>query len=312
MTGQRFGRWTVLDRYERIPPKGEMKWLCRCDCGTQRYVRERSLRYGGSLSCGCFQREQAAQMRSKDLAGQVFGELTVLKKVESPEGTGTWWLCRCACGGECTVQSSLLTGGRKRHCGSQLHARNYAFVDVTGKRFGRLTALYPLQDKRARSSRIWHCRCDCGNEVDVAYNSLMYSNQVSCGCSKREHVQELHSYLNHIAGTSVELIQSQKLPKDNTTGYKGVYLKKGKYVAKINFQKKPYYLGTYDDIQAAAEARKEAEEVLFAASAEYLNKWKRAAEADPEWARQNPAHIAVSQTAEWRMVVAFTPDLTGR
>ncbi len=40
---------------------------------------------------------------------------------------------------------------------------------------------------------IWHCRCDCGNEVDVSYNSLMYANQKSCGCQRKEHDQILNS-----------------------------------------------------------------------------------------------------------------------
>lgn len=59
------------------------------------------------------------------------------------------------------------------------------------------------------------------------------------------------------------MIQSQKLPRDNTTGYKGVYLVRGKYLAKIVFQKKQYFLGTYDSIEEAAAARKSAEALLF-------------------------------------------------
>ena len=39
------------------------------------------------------------------------------------------------------------------------------------------------------------------------------------------------------------------MPADNTTGYKGVYFVRGKYVAKIVFQKKAYYLGNFDDIE---------------------------------------------------------------
>lgn len=66
-----------------------------------------------------------------------------------------------------------------------------------------------------------------------------------------------------MGGTSLDIIQSQKLPRDNTTGYKGVYLVRGKYLAKIVFQKKQYFLGTYDNIEDAASARKEAEDLLF-------------------------------------------------
>lgn len=39
--GQRFGRWTLLDKVVTTA-QGEKKHLCRCDCGTERYVLERS------------------------------------------------------------------------------------------------------------------------------------------------------------------------------------------------------------------------------------------------------------------------------
>lgn len=59
----------------------------------------------------------------------------------------------------------------------------------------------------------------------------------SCGCQKKEHDKSLQSFLTHVAGTSVDALKSKKVPTDNTTGYKGVYLIRGKYVAKIVFQK---------------------------------------------------------------------------
>ena len=51
VTGQRFGRWTALSYEGRVD--GRVKWLCRCDCGTERLVESSSLRDGGTLSCGC-------------------------------------------------------------------------------------------------------------------------------------------------------------------------------------------------------------------------------------------------------------------
>jgi len=35
------------------------RWVCRCDCGTERAVTGTSLRTGKTLSCGCLQRERA-------------------------------------------------------------------------------------------------------------------------------------------------------------------------------------------------------------------------------------------------------------
>lgn len=56
LTGQRFGRWTVLYRdgtYVGIEGNTVPLWYCRCDCGTEKRVSGRNLREGSSLSCGC-------------------------------------------------------------------------------------------------------------------------------------------------------------------------------------------------------------------------------------------------------------------
>lgn len=311
MTGKQFGRWTVLDQYE-ITPKGERKWLCRCECGTTRYVLERSLLYGGSTSCGCLRKERAEKAISPDLTGQTFGELTVIRKLENTgKRIGAWWLCKCTCGKEYEVPGTLLVTGRRTRCPGNAHRRNYDFVDITGKKFGHLTAQYPLQGQRGRGSVIWHCRCDCGSEIDVSYNTLLYTNIKSCGCQKKKHDQELREYLTHVDGTSLDMIRSKKVPSDNTTGYRGVYLIRGKYLAKIVFQHKVYYLGAYKKIEEAAQARKEAEEVLFDNSAQFYAQWEARAKADPAWAKLNPVQIIVKQDEKKHLSVRYLPDLSG-
>lgn len=227
--GQRFGRWTILDRCV-FSARGEKKYLCRCDCGTERYVLERSLKYGGSQSCGCLRKERAYQATAYNLLGQTFGELRVIGRSRKRTEMGAYWTCLCSCGYTCEATAAELVSGRKTHCGCK-SVRSYATSNITGRRFGRLTAMYPTKKRDAKGFVIWHCRCDCGNEPDVSYNNLMYCGQQSCGCRKKEHDQELGTLLTHVGGTSLEMIQSQKLPRDNTTGYKGVYLVRGKYLA---------------------------------------------------------------------------------
>ncbi len=53
----------------------------------------------------------------------------------------------------------------------------------------------------------------------------------------------------------MDIIKSSKIPINNTTGAKGVYLVKGKYVAKVVFRQKTYYLGTFDDKADAVDSR---------------------------------------------------------
>lgn len=61
LTGQRFGRWTVLSRAESNKWRAT-RWLCQCDCGKTKIVVGSSLRRGLSLSCGCLHDELAIQL----------------------------------------------------------------------------------------------------------------------------------------------------------------------------------------------------------------------------------------------------------
>lgn len=292
--GDAVGRWTVIGPCE-ITQRNERKWLCRCSCGTERYVLERSLLHGGSRSCGCYKVEQVRQAVSHELAGKQFGELTVLERVyDRDKRRGIWWRCECSCGNTVDVPGTLLVTGKRTHCGCKKE-RRYSFCDISGQKFHRLTALYPLDERDAKGSVIWHCRCECGNEVDVAYNTLMYTNMKSCGCQKKEHDRRLGELLTHVAGTSIDYLRSKKVPKSNSTGAKGVYLIRGKYTAKIVFQKKQYWLGSYENLEDAVNARKEAEETINDQVTDFYRRWKERADADPEWAEQNPIRISAEK-----------------
>ena len=304
--GARIGSWTVLEEIPRAD--SERKWLCLCDCGTQRPVLDRSLRYGNSMSCGCRTIQIAADKNAHKLIGRRFGQLVVLEPAEPQDSRkGRWWKCRCDCGNEILIPGTLLMTGRKTHCGCKTE-KNYAYTDIRGQKFRRLTALYPLKKRSSKGGVIWHCRCDCGNETDVSYNGLVYSHQASCGCRKKEHDQNLESLLAHVDGTSIDHLRSNKVPRNSTTGVKGVYLIHDKYVAKIVFQKKQYFLGTYSTLDAAAQARKDAEVTLNACVVDFYDRWKAKAEADPTWAEQNPMQIFVTRNnAEFQ--VDFLPEL---
>ena len=60
LTGQRFGRLTVLARAKSANKKG-IKWLCRCDCGATCIIRGEHLKSGATKSCGCLKRELLAK-----------------------------------------------------------------------------------------------------------------------------------------------------------------------------------------------------------------------------------------------------------
>lgn len=57
------------------------------------------------------------------------------------------------------------------------------------------------------------------------------------------------------------------------------------------FQKKQYILGTFDCLEDAAAARRRGEEFLRDEVLSYYEKWQKRADADPQWAKENPIRI---------------------
>ena len=58
-------------------------------------------------------------------------------------------------------------------------------IDLTGKRFGRLTAIKDTK-KIKGSCVVWLCKCECGRSIEVISASLLSGNTKSCGCLARE------------------------------------------------------------------------------------------------------------------------------
>jgi hypothetical protein len=62
LTGQRFGRLTVVDRNPVNALSGGSRWNCVCDCGNRSTVIGSSLTNKDTLSCGCYQKEITQQL----------------------------------------------------------------------------------------------------------------------------------------------------------------------------------------------------------------------------------------------------------
>lgn len=54
LSGKRFGKLLVTNEYRMI--KGRTHWLCKCDCGNERFVCSKYMRDGDTSSCGCLVR----------------------------------------------------------------------------------------------------------------------------------------------------------------------------------------------------------------------------------------------------------------
>lgn len=110
LTGQRFGKLTVVKRIEN-KPRGGAQWICLCDCGNETIATTSSLRSGHKISCGCAYRQ--------DLVGKRFGMLTVIDRSDEKRGklNRFTWLCRCDCGNTSYCITVNLTKGLSTSCG---------------------------------------------------------------------------------------------------------------------------------------------------------------------------------------------------
>ncbi|MCT4397554.1 hypothetical protein EFN70_02510 [Pediococcus ethanolidurans] len=153
---------------------------------------------------------------------------------------------------------------------AQTHS-NFNGKDLKGKRFGKLVALYPVSQPDNKPMK-WHCRCDCGNEVDVITNSLTSGNTTSCGATihKKKHLDQNKKILNKKIGQygTVPEYLLEKKRSNNQSGYKGVakITKKNgkiKYQAKLTFARTEYTGKEYDTVREAYAERLELERKYF-------------------------------------------------
>ncbi len=59
---------------------------------------------------------------------------------------------------------------------------------LTGQKFGRLTAIWPVR-KKLKSGKVklyWICGCDCGNVKEIQPYLLRSGGTKSCGCLQKE------------------------------------------------------------------------------------------------------------------------------
>lgn len=138
-------------------------------------------------------------------------------------------------------------------------------VDITNKRFGMLVALYPVANVNGKTA--WMCRCDCTNEVVVKTCNLRSGRRTDCGCMRKER-------LTYTDGTSIGMLRSKKIRRNNTSGVPGVDWRasKNSWRASICFKGKRYYLGSYRRFEDAVAARKKAESELHDA---YVDEYNR-------------------------------------
>ncbi len=184
LIGRRFGRLEVIDQ------TADHSYLCRCDCGNTVSMRDTLLLSQFFISCGCTSRDS----RRKDITGMRSGMVAALEPAKEKRRGVVLWKCRCDCGREFLTEGYKISGGIIISCGC---ARGrHRIKDLSGQRFGRLTALRRL-DKKIGTSYAWLCQCDCGRQTEASANALLKGRARSCGCGRAD---ALRRYAKDIAG----------------------------------------------------------------------------------------------------------------
>ena len=129
LIGQKFNHWTVIAFDPEKSTSKKKYWLCECDCQehTRRSVRVDGLKSGQSKSCGCYNRQCAAERMRKiavqnnsiikqDLTNQDFGYWHVINRAENQNGHVAW-NCICKCGEKRIVLGQSLKNGSSLSCG---------------------------------------------------------------------------------------------------------------------------------------------------------------------------------------------------
>src|SRR5690625_1584144 len=137
-------------------------------------------------------------------------------------------------------------------------------IDLTGETFGDLEVIKLSNERGKDGTRLWKCKCSCGNIIHVYGYSLLHGYYRSCGCKrdeKRDAGARKHIKADSIDGTRKSALKA-KLHKGNKSGHKGVtWLKsRKKWRAHIGYKGKQIHLGHFNKKEDAIGARKKAEE----------------------------------------------------
>ena len=234
-------------------------------------------------------------MNEKEMIGQKFGRLTVVKSAPNTFSKGKYskyWVCKCECGNETIVNEYSLKHGRVKSCKclqrenaskSRRKYNNYIFkenevfiYDNQGKNtvidledFEKIKGFYWKQDlngywiafnsKREKSEYIKiHSLIMLGENY---WNN--YCSAIVCDHKNGDTSDNRKNNLRVV--TRVENNLNLGLRNDNTSGYAGVHNRKNdnKWESYISFNKRKFTFGAFIDKKEAILNRMIAQHILF-------------------------------------------------
>lgn len=210
----------------------------------------------------------------EDLTGRKFGKWTVLKRASKPY----YYTCQCACGAVKDVYYNSLLRGVSSCCHSCANSMPNPGISETrlrkakelylGQTVNGWKVLEILPTKEGTSR--FRCRAVCpvcGHETVTSLSRLKLIRRCAdCNQDIGKKVDTIRS-VAYSGGSSLISARSRlngTVNKNSVTGANGVTKRpNGRYFAYINFKRKQYYIGEYDQLEDAIAARKKAEKIIF-------------------------------------------------
>lgn len=183
LTGQKFGKLTVLETLYDYNGYNRATYKCRCDCGEISYLIGNMNDRKSCVKC-------SHENQRKDYTGQKFGKLTVVEMLYNYKDNETYCRCECECGNVLTTRMGGLITGNTSSCGC-IHSPS-----LLGNKYGKLTVIKELESDTPQ--RLWLCKCECGNKVQTHSHTLTSGHTQSCGCLRSESFSKFEVFITNI------------------------------------------------------------------------------------------------------------------
>lgn len=254
LTGQVFGKLTVIRRNGIIYPQAA--WLCQCECGNTSTVRGQSLRIGDTTSCGC-------NNVARDLTGQTFGLLTVQSRAPNRDGN-VMWACTCACGGSIDFRADRLLDKYMSSCGCRVGAtHNMSGTSEYGIWINmRDRCNNPFNQNYHRYGGRGIYVCDSWDESFINFYADMGDRPEGMSIDRIDN-NKGYSPDNCRWATNLQQSVNKNPIKGTVSGHRGVYRHGAKWRVTLMANGVKHVIGSYTDIDDAVAARRAGELKYF-------------------------------------------------
>lgn len=206
----------------------------------------------------------------RDLSGKRFGKLLVIDRAgssyrrNSNSHRDATWRCVCDCGNEKIYVSYNLLKGRTISCGCSRRKKSKIGGAYKTKEYRTWTRMIQRCENKNYNHFIYYG----GRGIRISErwrksydNFIKDMGQCPDGYSlDRIDVNGNYESLNCRWANNTTQARNQRVAINNKIGIRGIgLLRNGKFRVRIHINRKPIHIGTFDDIDDAMKARKDAE-----------------------------------------------------